>query len=79
MYLGSEPAKGIPELVAELGNIRKEIEKWKSSGILVHAIDQQRQDRIKTRRMNAYILRQQGRRALVRSLWDRALRRYGLR
>ena len=79
MYLGSEPAKGIPELVAEVANIRKEIEKWKGSGILVHTIDQQRQDRIKTCRMNAYILRQQGRRALARSLWDRALRRYGLR
>jgi hypothetical protein len=79
MYLDSEPAKGIPELVTELGNIRKEIEKWKGSGILVHTIDQQRQDRIKTRRMNAYILRQQGRSALARSLWDRALRRYGLR
>lgn len=68
MYLGSEPVKGIPDLVAELGNIRKEIEKWKGSGIVVHAIGQQRQDRIKTRRMNAHILRQQGRRALARTL-----------
>jgi hypothetical protein len=60
-------------------NIRKEIEKWKGSGILVHAIDQRRQDRSATRRMNAHILRQQGRKALARSLWDQALRRYGLR
>ncbi len=79
MYLGSEPAKGIPELVTELGNIRKEIEKWKGSGIVVHAIDQRRQDRMEARRMNAYILRQQGRRALARSLRDRALSRLGLR
>jgi len=82
MYLGSQPAKGIPELVAEVENIRKEIEKWKGSGIrglLVHTIDQRRQDRIATRRMNAHILRQQGRKALARSLRDRALSRFGLR
>ena len=79
MYLGSQPAKGIPELVAEVENIRKEIGKWKDSGIVVHAIDQRRQGRMEARRMNAYILRQQGRRALARSLWDRALSHFGLR
>lgn len=81
MYLGSAlPPKGIPELVTEVENIRKEIEKWKGSsggGLLVH--DQRRQDRIATRRMNAYILRQQGRKALARSLWERTLSRFGLR
>ena len=76
MYLGSQlPPKGIPELVTEVEKVRKEIEKWKASGIFVHAIDQRRQDRIKTRRMNTYILRQQGRKALARWLLDRALRR----
>jgi hypothetical protein len=80
MYLGSQlPPKGLAELVTEAENIRKEIGKWKDSGILVHATDQRRQDQIATRRMNAYILRQQGHKALARSLWDQALRRYGLR
>lgn len=61
-------------------NIRREIEKWKGSGgLFVHTIDQRRQDRMATRRMNAYILRQQGRKALARSLRDRALSRFGLR
>jgi hypothetical protein len=80
MYLGSQlPPKGIPELVAEVENLRKEIEKWKGSGILVHTIDQRRQDRIARRRMNAHILRQRGRKALARSLWDQTLSRFGLR
>jgi hypothetical protein len=80
MYLGSQlPPKGLPELVAGVENIRKEIGTLKDSGILVNTIDKRRQDRIATRRMNAYILRQRGRRALARSLWDQALRRYGLR
>jgi hypothetical protein len=80
MYLGSQlPPKGIPELVTEVENVRKEIERCRGSGIRVHASDQRRQDRIAARQMNAYILREQGRKALARSLWDQALRRYGLR
>ncbi len=79
LYLGSQPEKGIPDLVAEVVNLRKEIEKWKDSGILVHAIDQRRQDRITARRMNAYILRQHGRKAFARSLWEQVVQRYGLR
>jgi hypothetical protein len=80
MYLGSKlPPKGIPELVTGVEDIRKEIGKLKDSGILVHTIDKRRQDRIAMRRMNAYILRQRGRKALARSLWDQTLRRYGLR
>jgi hypothetical protein len=83
MYLGSAlPPKGIPELVAEVENIRKEIGKWQGSssrGLLVHILDQRRQDRIAMRRMNVRILRQQGPRALARWLRDRALRRFGLR
>src|SRR2546421_652681 len=78
IYLGSQlPPKGIPELVTEVENVRKEIERWRDSGIRVHASDQRRQDRIATRRTNARIFRQQGHRALARWLWDRALRRYG--
>jgi hypothetical protein len=34
MYVGSQlPPKGIPELVTEVENIRKEIEKWKGSNL----------------------------------------------
>jgi hypothetical protein len=40
MYLGSAlPPKGIPELVTEVENIRKEMERWRGSGLrglLVH-------------------------------------------
>jgi hypothetical protein len=80
MYLGSQlPPKGIPELVTEVEKVRKEIEKWKGNGIRVHDIDQRCQDRIATHRMNARIFRQQGHMALARWLWDRTLRRYGLR
>jgi hypothetical protein len=82
MYAGSPPQKGIPELVTEIENIRKEIEKWKGSGLrglVVHTVDQRRQDRVAMRRMNAYILRQQGRKALARSLWNRTLSRFGPR
>ena len=79
MYLGSEPEKGIPELVAEVVNVRKEIEKWKNSGILVHAIDKRQQDRDAIRRMNARILRQRGRKEFARSIWKQALQRYGFR
>lgn len=79
MYLGSQlPPKGIPELVAEVENLRTEIARWRGDGIRVHASDQRWQDRITTRRMNAHIFRQQGRKALARSLWDRALRRDGV-
>jgi hypothetical protein len=83
MYLGSAlPPKGIPELVAEVENILKEIKKWQGSntqGLLVHTVDQRRQDRIAMHRMNARMLRQQGPMALARWLRDRALRRFGLR
>jgi hypothetical protein len=83
LYLGAQlPPKGIPELVTEVENIHKEIRKWQGSGIrglLVHTIDQRRQDRIDMRRMNAYILRQQGPKALARSLWDRTRSRFGIR
>jgi hypothetical protein len=81
MYVGSQlPPKGIPELVTEVENIRKEIGKWTgSSGRGLLTIDQRWQERIARRRMNAYILRQQGRKALARSIWDRTLSRFGLR
>ncbi len=83
MYLGSAlPPKGMPELVAEVENIHKEIRKWQGSsgrGLLVHILDQRRQDRIAMRRMNLRMLRQQGPKALARWLRDRALRRFGLR
>jgi hypothetical protein len=83
LYVGSQlPPKGIPELVAEVENIRKEMERWRGSGgrgLLAHVVSQQRQDRIAMRRMNAYILRQQGRKALARSLRERTLSRFGLR
>lgn len=83
MYVGAAlPPKGIPELVTEVENIRKEMERWKGDdirGLLVHTIDKRRQDRIAMRRMNVRMLRQQGPKALARWLWDRALRRFGLR
>ena len=82
MYVGSQlPPKGIPELVTEVENIRKEIEKWKGRGLrglLVHTVDQQRRDRIDMRRMNVRVLRQQGARALARRLLARTLQRFGL-
>jgi len=83
MYVGAQlPPKGIPELVSEVENIRKEMERWRSSsgrGLLVHTVTQRLQDRIARRRMNVRMLRQQGPKVLARSLWDRALRRFGLR
>ena len=45
MYLGSaEPLKGLPELVAEVEKIRKELEKWRVSGrgLRVQTVDQRR-------------------------------------
>lgn len=80
MYLGSQlPPKGIPELVTEVENLRREIARWRGNGVRVHTSDQRRQDRIAARQMNAYIFREQGSKALVRSLWEQALRRCGLR
>ncbi len=83
MYLGSAlPQKGIPELVAGVGNILEEIKKWRGSGIsglLVHTLDQRRQDRIDSRRVNVRILRQQGTKTLARWIWNRTLHRFGLR
>ena len=82
MYLGSAlPAKGIPELVSEVENIRKEMERWRGSGgrgLLAQPIDQRRRDKIDNRRMHVRILRQQGPKALAQSLMAQALRRFGL-
>ena len=63
-------------------NILTEIKKWNSSslrGLLVHTLDQRRQDRIATRRTNVRILQQRGPKALAKVLWDRTLTRFGLR
>jgi len=63
IYLGSqEPPKGLPELVTEVENIRKELEKWRSGtrGLLIHAIDRRRQQRLEWRRNHVRILRRQG-------------------
>lgn len=82
IYLGSqEPPKGLPELVTEVENIRKELQKWRDGtrGLLVQAIDRRRQQRREWRRHHLRILRRQGPRALARSLWDRALWRLGFR
>jgi hypothetical protein len=83
MYVGSQPApKGIPELVAEVENIRKEIEKWKGGGLrglLVHTTDQRQEDKITVRRMNVRIIQQLGLKAFARRMWDRTLSRFGLR
>jgi hypothetical protein len=82
IYLGSAlPPKGVPELVAEVEKIRKELEKWKEggSGLRVVAVDRRRQQRIEWRRHHVRILRRQGPRALARSLWNRALWRLGVR
>lgn len=82
MYLGSAlPPKGLPELVAEVEKIRKELEKWKGGvrGLLVQTVDRRRQQRIEARRHHVRILRRQGPRALARSLWDRVLWRSGFR
>lgn len=76
------PSKGIPELVAEVKNISEEIKKWRGgglSGLLVHTLDQRRQDRIEARRRNVLILRRQGPKTLARWLWNRTLHRFGLR
>jgi hypothetical protein len=82
IYLGSqEPPKGLPELVTEVENIRKELQKWRGGtrGLLVQAIDRRRQQRREWRHHHLRILRRQGPRALARSLWDRALWRLGFR
>jgi hypothetical protein len=82
IYLGSqEPPKGLPELVTEVENIRKELQKWRSGtrGLLVQAIDRRRQQRREWRHHHVRILRRQGPRGLARSLWDRALWRLGFR
>jgi hypothetical protein len=82
VYVGSAlPPKGIPELVTEVENIRKEIKKWQGSnlrGLLVHNIDQRRLDKIDRRRMHVRVLRQQGPKALAQRLLAQALRRFGL-
>jgi hypothetical protein len=82
MYVGSAlPPKGIPELVAEVENIRKEMEKWKGGGLRglsVRMIDQRRQDRIDRRRIHVRVFRQQGTKALAQRLLAQALTRFGL-
>ena len=82
MYLGSAlPPKGIPELVTEVENIRKEMERWRGSGghsLLVQPIEQRRRDKIDRRRMHVRILRQQGPKALAQRLWGQFLSRFGL-
>jgi hypothetical protein len=82
VYLGSQlPPKGLPELVAEVEKIRKELEKWRegSHGLRVETVDRRRQQRIEWRHHHVRILRRQGPRALARSLWNRALWRLGFR
>ena len=82
MYLGSAlPPKGIPELVAEVENIRKEMEKWKGGGLRglsVRMSDQRRLDKIDRRRIHVRVFRQQGTKALARRLLAQVLRRFGL-
>lgn len=82
MYLGSAlPPKGIPELVSEMENIRKEIVQWRGfsgRGLLVNVRDQERRDRIDRRRIHVRIFRQQGPKVLGERLLARALRRFGL-
>jgi hypothetical protein len=82
IYLGSqEPPKGLPELVTEVENIRKELQQWRGGtrGLLVQASDRRRQQRRVWRQHQVRILRRQGPRALARSLWDWALWRLGFR
>ena len=82
MYLGSAlPPKGLPELVAEAERIRKELEKWKDGGrgLRVVTVDRRLQQRREWRQHHVRILRHQGPKALVRSLWDRAMWRAGFR
>jgi hypothetical protein len=82
LYLGSTPpAKGLPEIAAELETIRSEIKKWTSSGgrgVLVHARDQERRDRMDRRRVHMRVLRSEGTKAFVRRLLRQALLRIGL-
>jgi hypothetical protein len=82
MYVGSAlPPKGIPELVAEVENIHKEIEKWKGRGLRdlsVRISDQRQLDKIDRRRMHVRVLRQQGTKALAQRLLAQALGRFGL-
>jgi hypothetical protein len=81
IYLSSAlPPKGLPELVAEVEKIRKELEKWKEGGrgLRMVAVDRHRQQRREWRHHHVRILRRQGPKALARSLWDRALWRLGV-
>jgi hypothetical protein len=81
-YRGSQmPQKGIPELVAEVEGLREEIKKWRGGelqGILVHNLDQRREDKTSRRRRNMYILRRKGFLAWARTQWQDALARRGL-
>lgn len=83
MYIGAGlPPKGIPELVTEVESIRNEIKKWTGDsghGVLVHARDQERKDRIGRRRVYVHVLRHQGSKALARMLLQQAKSRFGLR
>jgi hypothetical protein len=83
MYVGAAlPTKGLPELVTEVENIRKEMERWRGTsagrGLLVQPIDQRRRDRIDRRRIHVRTLRQRGPKALGQRLLAQALRRFGL-
>jgi hypothetical protein len=81
-YLGSQlPRKGLPDLVGEVENIRKELAKWRpgTSGLLVQTVDKRRQDRREWRHQHMRTLRREGPKAFARQLWQRALWRLGVR
>jgi predicted nucleotidyltransferase len=83
MYLGAAlPAKGVPEIAAELENIRKEIKKWTGEsghGVLVNTRNLERKDRTGRRQIYMHVLRREGPKALARMLFQQAKWRFGLR
>jgi hypothetical protein len=82
VYSGSQlPRKGLPELVNEVENMRQELAKWREGmrGLLVHTVDNRRQNRREFRRLHVRTLRTQGPKAAARQVWQRALWRLGVR
>jgi hypothetical protein len=72
------PPKGVPELVAEVEQLRKEIHSWRGTGRgpIVRTLDERKRDRIEVRRAS---LRSKGPREAGRLLRAWALDRLGLR
>jgi hypothetical protein len=75
------PPKGMPELVTEVEQLRKEIQLWRGTGRgpVVRTLDERKRDRIEVRRAAVRDLRRKRPKEAVRLLRGWALDRFGLR